>query len=360
LKDIALKNLRNIFFAFFFMFFTFSSSLIVSGVNASNATENTWDELASMPTSRSGLGVTVIDGKIYAVGGSGTSVNEIYNPATNMWTAKKPMPEEYNYFCTVACNNKIYLLGNSYPLFYDPTTNSWTTNMSAPTLRREASACAVNGKIYFMGGSSGGGMAQRYVDANEMYDPATDTWTAKTPMPFYNSEIMTLIVLDDKIYVFAGQRSNYISYIYDPQLDTWTPGPGIPYSVHGGGATTGVNAPKKIYLFGEETIVFDPQTQTVSTGASVPNPSSGVAVVDDIFYLLEGHSNWRYTPFGYVSNTSTSPEATLGATPTNQLTPQTPATLTVTVAGIFVAVAVLAAVSLLLYRNKHKIQRLTV
>jgi hypothetical protein len=37
--------------------------------------------------------------------------------------------------------------------------------------------CAVNGKIYAIGGEGGG---RHKV---EEYDPATDTWATKTPMP---------------------------------------------------------------------------------------------------------------------------------------------------------------------------------
>ena len=49
-----------------------------------------------MPTARSGFGVTVVNGKIYAIGGSNSGgylrIVEEYNPATNTWTTKAIMP----------------------------------------------------------------------------------------------------------------------------------------------------------------------------------------------------------------------------------------------------------------------------
>ena len=44
-----------------------------------------------MPTARSNLGVAVVDGKIYAIGGyngNNLGTNEMYDPENNTWTTK--------------------------------------------------------------------------------------------------------------------------------------------------------------------------------------------------------------------------------------------------------------------------------
>ncbi|TRO45881.1 galactose oxidase, partial [Candidatus Bathyarchaeota archaeon] len=60
------------------------------------AVENSWTTKKSMSTARGGLGVAVVNGKIYAIGGSNNdaqlAVNEEYNPATDSWISKSPMP----------------------------------------------------------------------------------------------------------------------------------------------------------------------------------------------------------------------------------------------------------------------------
>ena len=70
------------------------------------ASANTWTEKAPMQTARSSLGTAVVDGKIYAIGGSTFSggsgdqngalpstggavgTNEMYDPQTDTWVFK--------------------------------------------------------------------------------------------------------------------------------------------------------------------------------------------------------------------------------------------------------------------------------
>jgi hypothetical protein len=360
------------FTVFFFGFLTFSSTLMISGVYASNSVENSWEQMASMPTDRGGFGVATVNGKIYAVGGAKNLVtifsNEVYDPATNTWATKKPLPNDCLGvdFCTVTCNNKIYVLNQLK--VYDIDTDSWASIPQPSASGWGSSASVVNGKIYWMGGITGEGLAQTYSEANEMYNPETNTWTDKAPIPYYYLDHIVTVALDNKIYLFGTNdlphNETFYVQIYDPQTNTWQTGSVIPQKVYSGAATTGVYAPKKIYLFTEDNlIIFDPQTQTWSnSNSSSPTGSiSSVTVVDDILYAFDGHENWRYTPFGYVSPepAATSPPATLGATPTNQITQQNPSTLTFTIAGISVAVAVLVAISLLFYRKKNKTPKQT-
>ena len=107
-----------------------SSPLLVS---IAYAAEDSWISKEPMPAARSGFGVAVVDGKIYAIGGAGC-VN-----ATEM---------------------------------YDPTTNTWHTKASMPTPRSGFGIAVVENKIYVIGGSTGD---YTYTNVNEVYDPATDT-----------------------------------------------------------------------------------------------------------------------------------------------------------------------------------------
>jgi hypothetical protein len=203
-----------------------------------------------------------------------------------------------------------------------------------------------------------------------MYDPATDKWTTMAPMPEplqYNGLIsidsnMVSIVLDDKIYVFGSSHVQ----IFDPQTNSWTLGPlsTVEPGYWVGAATTGVYAPKKLYISGENCAqIFDPQTGNWSTSTIMPEriQNFGVAVVDDVFFVVGGqgvgqkvfqdkllvdsyytpNQTYCYTPLGYTS-----------ATPVLTDLPNNNLSLTITVAGIIVAVSVVAAVSLLLFRKK--------
>jgi len=276
------------------------------------AAADRWVSKASMPTARAFFGVSVVDGKIYAIGGAG-GVNEAYDPETNTWTTKKSMPTPRTSFAIAVYENRIYCIGGysngtrtAINEVYDPATDSWETKSSMPTARSQLQAGAVNGKIYVIGGVLDGG---EILDLNEVYDPATDTWTTKSSIP-YGVYSHSSVVVDNKIYVISGQSSSPgnkgpdkgpLNQIYDPETDTWTSGAPPPQPAHRSGAvaTSGVSAPKRIYVIGGEVgfmeatninQVYDPQTDTWSTGASMPTARQGlgVAVVNDVIYAIGG------------------------------------------------------------------------
>ena len=82
-----------------------------------NATNPAWASKASMQVARSGLGVAVVNGKIYAIGGADgssagfSSTNEEYDPTTDTWAFKAPMPTPRSDFGITVYENKIYCIG---------------------------------------------------------------------------------------------------------------------------------------------------------------------------------------------------------------------------------------------------------
>ncbi|HGJ65244.1 TPA: hypothetical protein ENS27_07620 [bacterium] len=132
---------------------------------------NTWTKKADMPTARGGLSTSVVNGKIYAIGGghfdgdnwSYVSTVEIYDPVTDTWSTrnKSDMPTARGLLSASMVNGKIYVIGGQSDCCflstveeYDPVTNRWTTKADMPTVRYGLSASAMNGKIYAIGGLS--------------------------------------------------------------------------------------------------------------------------------------------------------------------------------------------------------------
>jgi len=113
--------------------------LLTFNVPLAKATEDSWTTKAPMQQARGRLGVAVVNGKIYAIGGdigsaygypadfiySGTGhvvgTNEEYDPATDTWTFKAPMSTPRQYFGVAVYQNKIYCIGG-----YTNETNSVT------------------------------------------------------------------------------------------------------------------------------------------------------------------------------------------------------------------------------------------
>ena len=287
-----------------------------------------------MPTSRINFGAAVVEGKIYAIGGQsghGMAWNEMYDPQTDNWTTKAPMPTPRTSFGTAVYQNRIYVMGGQadseagyYGIaeaneVYDPDTDTWKNKTAMPTRRYGINANVVNGKIYVIGGKNSSG---RIDQANEVYDPATDSWATKASIPTPVSHYASA-VLGSKIYVFGGYDSSTytdLTQIYDPETDTWSNGTPIPTSMIGAAAaaTTGVWAPKRIYVLGGnppsgginkgyfiiynvQTHIYDPETDTWSRGAPMLTPriGCGLAVVDDILYAIGGtNSSYATLPYG--------------------------------------------------------------
>jgi N-acetylneuraminic acid mutarotase len=309
--------------------------LAVAGTLSVHAAEDSWVLKAPMRVARGGLGVAVVNGKIYAIGGVSSNgflaTNEVYDPATNTWTSKEPMPTPRSAFGIAVYQNKIYCLGGYIPEdatganeVYDPATDTWETKAPMPTPTLNLQANVVNGKIYLIGGNSNGTL-------NQVYDPANDTWLTKASVPTAVSSYASAVV-DNKIYVITSN----LNQIYDAENDRWSLGapPPLPAILGSAGATTGVNAPKRVYVFGADANLpywqlttrsftaqsYDPKTDSWTVRASIPTGrySASVAVVDDLLYVIGGfttefrtdrftlnpiytysHVNQQYTPFGY-------------------------------------------------------------
>jgi energy-converting hydrogenase Eha subunit A len=307
-------------------------------VSPTNAAEESWVTLEPMPTARSGLGVAVVDGKIYAIGGSnGTWVgtNEMFDPVTDTWTTKASMPTPRGAFGIAVYQDKIYVIGGTTSLnitgvneVYDTSTDTWETRTSMPTSRTQLVANEVDGKIYVMAGYTFPHPSfPTLCNKTEVYNPVTDSWTTKASMPNYQDIAMAddvSAVVDNKIYVFgcSQRESNTLfTQIYDPETDTWSSGAIIPTEIYhaSGAATTGEFAPKRIHVMGgTEHQIYDPETDSWSNGTSMPTPrrSLGLAVINDTLFAIGGsfgdplgsppsssepiNTNEQYTPLGYI------------------------------------------------------------
>lgn len=184
-------------------------------VEAYDPIKNTWTVKAPMVTPRGGHAVGVINGILYAVGGSTTGpsgVVEAYDPTTNTWSARAPMPTSRVSPAVGVVNGILYAVGGvccspghgSHILntveAYDPTTNTWTEKAPVPTPRGGLAVGVVNGILYAVGGAIEGKGAVKIVEA---YDPARNMWTARTPMPTGRT-FLAVGVVNGILYTVGG------------------------------------------------------------------------------------------------------------------------------------------------------------
>jgi PKD repeat protein len=175
-----------------------------------NPSTGSWANKAPLPVARGGLGAASWNNKIYAVGGRsggsyglGTIFNrlDVYDPATNQWTTRAPMPQPASdNYATVAFQGKVYVFGGTNgsshlatTQIYDIATNTWRLGQPMPTPRGAAMAGVIGGKIAVFGGYNGGNLA-----VTELYDPVADTWTVGNEMPVAASEIAAGVTFDHR------------------------------------------------------------------------------------------------------------------------------------------------------------------
>lgn len=269
---------------------------------------DTWRRVADMPTARCCFAATGVDGKIYAIGGrtgplsipsSTVNVVEEYNPLTDAWRTRAPMPTPRTELADAAAvvNGRIYVFGGydgsdttSVVEEYDPVTNTWRSRTPMPTARERVATAVVNGKIYVIGGKGGG----TYVTTVEEYDPVTDSWRSRVPMPTARYDLAAAVV-NGKIYAIGGWNGHYIAIVeeYDPATNSWQSR--APMPTGRGAAVVALNG--KIYAIGgndgthriatvEE---YDPTTDMWVTRAPMPTPRAcPAAVVGKRIYAIGG------------------------------------------------------------------------
>jgi N-acetylneuraminic acid mutarotase len=314
-------------------------NLNLSPVNAVDA-QSSWTIMKPMTIARGEFGVAVVNGKIYAIGGLNgnnlpVSVVEEYDPQTNGWTSMMPMPTPRSGFAIAVYLNKIYVIGGTVGNGYvgnnevfDPISNSWETKASMPTPRADLSANIVNDKIYLIGGKKYSNISpfSSGTTINEVYDPANDSWSTKTPLPTAVQGYASAVV-DGKIYIIGGSLDSSVlpnshitgaNQVYDPQTGNWSLAANLLNADNFGaaGATEGNMAPTRIYCvggysggeFSGQLQEYNLENNSWSLAESMPTPRAylSVAVVNDVLYAIGGFDgkNWlgvneQYKPIGY-------------------------------------------------------------
>ncbi len=285
-----------------------------------------WASRAEMPTARWGHVAAAANGKLYAISGYLTpanQTNEEYDPLTNKWSTKAPIPTPRLFPAVAVWQNQIYVMGGFSSLepqpnaneVYDPATDSWKTKSPLPKTRNGYSACTVGNRIYVIGGgwttfdNKTGKFGVRYYDYTDVYDPVTDSWSIVAPPPKRQSHCQ-LLAFENKIYVLGES----LIQVYDPAWPRWLPEIRTPANFSESArivATTGMFAPKRIHIVdSSQHYIYDPENDVWTVGAPMLTFRNdfGLAEINDKLYTIGGwhrngwwsHKNEAYNPSGYT------------------------------------------------------------
>jgi N-acetylneuraminic acid mutarotase len=194
-----------------------------------------WTIGAGMPTSKYNLAAASSGGRLYAFGGldvtAPSNAAAVYDPALDAWSPLPAMPTAREGLAAAAVSGAVYAIGGNtagnVPLGaverFDPTTGNWSGRAPMPTARRYLSTAVVNGIIYAIGGEIDDGVQATSVGTVEAYDPASNTWTARAPMPTPR-RFFAAAAVNGRIYAAGGDdgRSTFtLIEEYDPASNSW-------------------------------------------------------------------------------------------------------------------------------------------
>jgi N-acetylneuraminic acid mutarotase len=255
------------------------SSTAVGGRSAA-AQAGTWTVLAALPEPRLEGGAVALNGRIYVIGGYNSASSQgtqpdgavyVYDLATNRWSSGTPLPEMLHHMGVAVLNGKIYSVGGERNNFfarsavdsvweYDPATDRWQSRAPMPTPRGAMAVAVLDGRLYAIGGERQRGARPGYDPLDEVaaYDPQTDTWEMLAPMRFPREHLMAGAA-NGRVYAIGGRyRPAYtLPFVeeYDPTTRTWTERDPMPTGRSGGTAAVVDNV---IYVFGGEGDLENP------------------------------------------------------------------------------------------------------
>jgi N-acetylneuraminic acid mutarotase len=226
-------------------------AMIFSMHGVQHAHAGAWYTAADMITGRDSHTLTLLpNSKLLAVGGLNTAGNslavaELYDPATNTWTATAalaPAAARYGQTANPLPNGKVLVAGggkavagyttdvfkNAY--LYDPVLGIWALTGSMKTARVNFTATLLaDGRVLVTGGYSRDPLTGRdsITKTAEIYDPATEAWTDTAPMSTIRKRHTATMLANGKVLVVGGETSDGIATnlaeLYDPATGTWTP-----------------------------------------------------------------------------------------------------------------------------------------
>jgi len=145
-----------------------------------------WESVAPLPAARGAGAAAVLDGRIHFVGGTGrlgTAADHFaYDPGADRWSELEPLPLARNHLAAAVVDGALYVVGGRSPLSarlerYEPGSG-WTNLPVMPTARAGHAAAAADGHLVVLGGEGNTARPDGVFPQVEVYDPATNRWTA--------------------------------------------------------------------------------------------------------------------------------------------------------------------------------------
>ncbi|XP_060063807.1 kelch-like protein diablo [Ylistrum balloti] len=244
-----------------------------------NPMSNSWNHLTTLPETRHHLGVAMLDGLLFVIGGSvllkddmenlanPTDVNFRYDPVSNFWARIASLRQPRMYLSVCILEGILYAIGgnDSYGRslesveFYDPDLDQWgfIAPMTSPKIG--VAAAGYRGKLYVVGGFQEIGGQRTVLNSVECYDPRTNSWTIKNtlPVPCCHSN---LVEARGALYLLGGST--------------------IPVG------SASISSLASVYRYSDDEDVWE-----LVASMRIPRHDAGAAVIDSRIFVIGGVSS---------------------------------------------------------------------
>ncbi|XP_017360437.2 kelch domain-containing protein 7B [Cebus imitator] len=169
-----------------------------------NPLTNIWSQVRPMQQARAQLKLVALDGLLYAIGGECLYSMECYDPRTDAWTPRAPLPAGTFPVAheAVACRGDIYVTGGHlfYRLLrYSPTKDAWDECPYSASHRRSSDIVALGGFLYRFDLLRGVGAAVM------RYNTVTGSWSRAASLPLPTPTPLRCTTLGNTIYCLNPQ-----------------------------------------------------------------------------------------------------------------------------------------------------------
>lgn len=170
-----------------------------------------WVDRRPMPGGPPGpLVSAAAGGKVYIFLESGVVWE--YDPESNGWQRRKDMPLPVRGFAVATLAGKIHVAGGLEPtgrcsarhFEYDPAADTWTARGDLLTARTALALAACRGRLHALGGVRDSPSGKCVTARHEAYDPMTDSWSRRQPLPRRVSSLGAATV-GDRINIVGGE-----------------------------------------------------------------------------------------------------------------------------------------------------------
>ena len=264
-----------------------------------------WQEAAPAPLPLFEAQGAAVGDKLFVFGGFYTEAIQaaravnVYDPATNAWSARPDMPTAVSHAGVAADGATVWLVGGLSGDYngganpataevwkYDTAADVWTPGPALPAAGAAGGLALVGRRLHYFGGLAPDAQrdtAQHWV--LNVDDPATG-WQAAAPLPLARNHFGTAVV-DGRIYAIGGQHERNETeanlrdvHVYTPSTNRWAAAARLPRPMsHFHPSTAVVNG--RIVIAGGVTngrapladvLEYDPATRRWSSLAPLPAP----------------------------------------------------------------------------------------